>query len=264
MKKSKMKIRSIAMIVITSILVSNCAPAVHAEMSNSNIVNQTYEEDGVEYTLTYSYQGDDVSVTISSDQDKDYYVLQRNDDEVSVVEYEYTRTTFWGQDKYEEEVIYDSEDDTYNEDNLINLEASYGSKVSSIIKNHSNKSYWYQKKSTSKNTYFRIGCSARYEINYNKLSSTYQNYLNNFVSNLNKSNSSISKAKVAGGIAVVIDIITLIVYVASILPQTAIIGMICSVFGLAATSAYFVYDAYSYYLDAVYYYDIVKVKGKKY
>ena len=76
MKKSKMKIRTIAMTVITSILVSNCAPAVYAQMSNSNIVSQTFVEDGVEYTLDYVYQGDDVTVTISSDQDKDYYVLQ--------------------------------------------------------------------------------------------------------------------------------------------------------------------------------------------
>ena len=189
-----------------------------------------------------------------------------NDDEVSVAEYDYIRTTFWGQDKYEEDIIYDNEEDIIddNEANLINLEASYGSKVSSVIKNHSDKSYWYQKKSTSKNTYFRIGCSARYELNYNKLSSTYRTYLHDFISNLNKSNSTLNKVKVVGGIAAVITVISIVAMLITKVPQIALVGILCSVFGFVATTANYFIDAYDYYLEAVYYYDLVKVAGKTY
>ena len=255
--KSKKILKQICAYVLGAVLsIVNIYSISYA--NTSNIKTECYEQNGIQYKIVYTYIGDKVDISIRTDDSNDILKLERNGKRITVEQLEYQGRTFFGSYKYDENVLYDNMDEDLLKKRDVNPEA-YGKKVYDAWKHK----FWYSKNSTSTALYYRIGCVATYELNYNKLDSTYQGYMNNYVSSINKCNNSYNKALASSGADAVIAIIDLIIILSVTVPIAGLVSIIVALVGGLGVTVKHLVDSYSYHLDAQHYYDIVKYKGKK-
>lgn len=259
MNKGFIRRQALSLLLIVSILVGVILPSTCSNAS-SNIQQKIFKENGIEYTLSISVNGNSNPVyTVTSSENKNKVVFTGDSEKITVTEYNYKGTSILGTKKYDKSTKKFNIAEEAKEKEVSAEGIKYGKKKYARVTDE----YWYSKGSNGKKTYEKIGCYYTYQIRTDNLSSSKKKNVTAYENAIKKSNNYYDKAVADMGVGSVALVVGLVAAYIFTFPVAVVVTIIVGLTGIASRMIYNVIDAYSQ-LDTVDdYYEEIKTYGKR-
>ena len=259
----KKRSKFIAIILVIAICISCIGYEGDPIYAKENVQVKKFYEDGIEYTVTTSKNGNKTKAIIEYGDTK--IETTRVNDTVTSTQYEDIGKNIFGNKKYKvvQKNTFDMDD--FNQPSK-NVKAEYTWNSKTKTPADWGSVYWYQYGTSSyNNAYLQIGCKAKYRLKYYKLSTKKKKECQAFTDKIKKCKQYYTTGSVgiSGSTLGLLCGLIIASAVTIEIPVAAVVTAVVAVAGGYASSATALVKSYYSYLDVKDDYTIVKTYGTK-